>query len=50
MYEWHAKHPVQGRRFGEAMESVSKSEGEPSRPKYRAFADSNVKVWTLEMA
>ncbi|GAB1317686.1 hypothetical protein MFIFM68171_07896 [Madurella fahalii] len=25
MYEWHIKHPKQGNRFGEVMESVSRS-------------------------
>lgn len=33
MYEWHAKHPTQGRRFGEAMESVSRSECESPKTK-----------------
>lgn len=28
MYDWHAKHPEKGKRFAQAMESVSQSEFE----------------------
>lgn len=29
MYDWHAKHPEKGKRFAQAMESVSQSKFEP---------------------